>query len=1229
MRVVHALTLDPHSRSFLIDGVEKPEIVLHEGHEYVFDVDCTGGVTRAGAWIRAEDSPSGVTVVANGRSSIPVPESATLRGLTEGGRSGRLNSPHGFPVMDISDATISELSSNRNPIRPMAGESNSVVEISVDGVPLVRGTDYSVDEFHDSPRIIFSTDSKPKAGSRIRMETGTPAFVEGNGTRVGRIVVRVPRSHTGPRSYSINTIDESLDVGTTIRIKREPGSQIAPHVRDNLPRGIADRSELLVKFLEDFFDDAGSEGAPAEFIAHLNKYRSVDTTLDEFLTRHDYERAIVVPNTAVVDRRLLLKRIADFYRVKGTDRSYSFLMRILFNRACEIRRPGDSVMRASDSKWIVTKTMRLLAASDSSDSDGVQSFFAMRGSEQHGRIPGIDEFARLEGSVITGMSSRAHASVETASIRVIGGKTYVEIEVSGVLGSFLADEIVSTTGAPGNRFDLHFYVVPMVVGVEGRVFGQNLRVLDGGSGFGMNAVVGTKTGGVVLLDGGAGYSSGDECVVVDASGTELARLEMTIGTVATSRGRWEGVTSIASGHSRIQDGWFHQIFSYLVSSEVEASKYVTHFRNAVHPTGWQMFQEVHDGAVVASANANHDVTTGIHEIGRTRRHIANDVVSAENVMVFVESELLELDEFRLEHRIPECAVSDHFSIAVAGVTRTSGWTKVSVGHDVSNVAVLSFGARVSMVEDDWFELSESESDVHYMAVRCGDWVMRDGRRIEAGRSESHVGSTRINFGTGFSTDPVVVVSFNSVQNHERTARVVDVDRMGFTLAVDADSPEDISWVASEESSTRKWTATSGSFVDHESRGSRLVVLGDVVHSDDRSASFSPGGTIVVEAGTIERLISDEASCGRPTTVVDIDSMPSIERVTTIRTDTVPTPTPHGAIKFHVTDCPISAHGRSPYIVSEYSGTVDDLSSEKLIWWEHPTFIRSPSLTHEVGEDECATSRPTWTSEPFYRANTEECLTNQGVSWNIVRALSVQMEQHRRRWRGSVLRVLRFDNTPDARRTTEFGFVLRPELWPFDLAAGVVGRVVTPDGIWCAISFLTGDLAADWRLEEDACLLRTHYWYSVFHDDAENWYHWGAWHDWTWPRNVDVDNFDDMQPTAYEIDGIGNIHRGSLHVDPRVGVFGYDSSTHPTTGQNIKPRANVEMELYPNEHWIVGVSNVHDGGIEIPTENLTSYAGATVRGMPPIGQIITQRAHLPADVVAAMREDGVQFDGDDE
>lgn len=64
-----------------------------------------------------------------------------------------------------------------------------------------------------------------------------------------------------------------------------------------------------------------------------------------------FEYARDFPIFAVENKKMLMKHLRDFYLARGSENAYNFLFRVLFNTTANIQYPSSQILRASDGKW--------------------------------------------------------------------------------------------------------------------------------------------------------------------------------------------------------------------------------------------------------------------------------------------------------------------------------------------------------------------------------------------------------------------------------------------------------------------------------------------------------------------------------------------------------------------------------------------------------------------------------------------------------------------------------------------------------------------------------------------------------------------------------------------------------------------------------------------------------------------------------------------------------------
>lgn len=244
--------------------------------------------------------------------------------------------------------------------------------------------------------------------------------------------------------------------------------QVAPFVNKNLPAFVREEDPALVAFVEAYYEWMDQRGGFSEQLANLTDYRSIDSTVDDFVEYFRSEFLVTIPKSALADKALLTKHIKEFYRAKGTEKSYKFLFQILFQENVDFIYPKNSVLRTSDGKWQEEKSVKV----------GIS-------------VPYVKNQDDLVSKQIIGQTSGATAVVEKTIQSAQSTTKYLELTISEIVGDFVVGETVMVKDSSGTTL-FSGPLLPLVVGVN---------IVNGGSGYAKNTVFYAKDGGTVIGNG--------------------------------------------------------------------------------------------------------------------------------------------------------------------------------------------------------------------------------------------------------------------------------------------------------------------------------------------------------------------------------------------------------------------------------------------------------------------------------------------------------------------------------------------------------------------------------------------------------------------------------------------------------------------------------------------------------------------------------------------------------
>lgn len=418
--------------------------------------------------------------------------------------------------------------------------------------------------------------------------------------------------------------------------------QIPEHVRESYPVFVE-----FVKLYYDFLQETQSQ--------NLETIRDIDTTLDEFVEKFKSEVAKNFPANLAGDQRLLLKHIREFYLSRGSEASYKFLFRTLFDKEATLFYPGTQVLRASDGKWTqdVSIFVKLDATTDSlfplqqqfitittskktiqtfvnkvnQYSDTIYEVFIQRDYSNEievGSTVSYTSGTNSYGGTIQKCPSKISIFRPGKGFKVgdlyalktsIGRGCVVKITKIDSDGGIKAVQVISF----GLDYETTFYSYLSSKDISAYEYVHPLKL----NAVGAQPAYIERSGGFVdygfaskqtyfaydntIPIGDPGYTGdryyADSSYVGDIQqqfyadqtdkiiDTDIAIIQIDLGAVAKYPGYYSTVDGFISDEMYIHDGKYYQSFSYVIKVEEELKKYSDVVKALVHPAGTKSFSE--------------------------------------------------------------------------------------------------------------------------------------------------------------------------------------------------------------------------------------------------------------------------------------------------------------------------------------------------------------------------------------------------------------------------------------------------------------------------------------------------------------------------------------------------------------------------------------------------------------------------------------------------------------
>lgn len=198
--------------------------------------------------------------------------------------------------------------------------------------------------------------------------------------------------------------------------------RISTQVDNQWPDFVKEAGPKLINFVRHYHKWMEQEGYATDALKSLLQNQDVDYTDDIFLEQFHNEFLVYFPKHVLVDRRRLVKSVREFYRSKGTENSYKILFRAIFNENVDFYYPGVDILRASDGRWIIERSLKVFTSI------------------------GDDIFDTL-GNEVVGSTSGARSRIENV-ISYISNQTLVhELFLSRIIGTFQVGERITVDGS--------------------------------------------------------------------------------------------------------------------------------------------------------------------------------------------------------------------------------------------------------------------------------------------------------------------------------------------------------------------------------------------------------------------------------------------------------------------------------------------------------------------------------------------------------------------------------------------------------------------------------------------------------------------------------------------------------------------------------------------------------------------------------------------------------------
>jgi len=427
--------------------------------------------------------------------------------------------------------------------------------------------------------------------------------------------------------------------------------RISPFIESQVPDFVRSDYPMFLSFIEAYYEWVEQNENSVGAISRLTSVSDIDTTINSFVDefRKTYllnfptELATTNNGTTPLNVQSVIKNIKEFYKLKGTEKAFEFLFRIIYNSVLEFYYPETDMLRLSDGRWNSPDIIKTTAFAGDDLFDYVYgkikqrdpyskkiTAFATVDSVIQYSVRGADvaEFSlkEINGKFASGQPAFFDVGGTTGDVyeNVYGILSEVRIISSG-FNYQIGDPIILNryrTGsddvlvypqidfgcAPCCSFGIYEQDPSIPIG---EIYG-----VPGAGAVGYVSQVGLQGEilDVHITDGGIFYNESVPFTVRSQTGDGSAYGLLIPKAVNRKPGYYDGNMGKISSNKVVQDNHYYQIHSYVLRSEVTLSKFEDTIKKIIHPAGMKVFGEIALTRVLARDNSQDLNISKIQEL---------------------------------------------------------------------------------------------------------------------------------------------------------------------------------------------------------------------------------------------------------------------------------------------------------------------------------------------------------------------------------------------------------------------------------------------------------------------------------------------------------------------------------------------------------------------------------------------------------------------------------------
>ena len=365
---------------------------------------------------------------------------------------------------------------------------------------------------------------------------------------------------------------------------------ISPLISGQLPEFVRIDHPTIVSFLTAYYEWLDQDTEYLRSPKKLKDIVDIDLTIDEFLDKFKNEFLFEFPETLAmndekskVDPVRLAKNIRSFYKAKGTEKTYEFLFRVLYDTGIEFYYPKKDILKLSDGKWVLKKSIKTSNTLGKQVYDSIGQVVYQKDTSGNitasGRVldvatyrTGIYEVAELTLGGINGEFISGYRGFEFTDKN---GNLRKENRIFPVLG-----EVTITNGGANYRVGDQLVFTPAVGDTGIRGSGRVVEIDSSGA---------IKK--IVIENFGINYKTAPTITIKSEIGSGFVG-SISIAAVVEYPGYYANNDGRLSTNKVMQDNKYYQNFSYVLLSEITVDRYRDIVKRLLNPAGMAFFGKV-------------------------------------------------------------------------------------------------------------------------------------------------------------------------------------------------------------------------------------------------------------------------------------------------------------------------------------------------------------------------------------------------------------------------------------------------------------------------------------------------------------------------------------------------------------------------------------------------------------------------------------------------------------